>query len=314
MQDGVRAVTRPFRIGVVFPQHELHDAAEIRDYAQAAEGLGFDYLLNYDHVIGSVSTGADPKRFENGRVVGKYGPQHPFHEPFALFAFLAGLTQRIELATAVLILPQRQTALVAKQAAEVDLLSGGRFRLGVGIGWNGAEYDALGIPFRQRGARLEEQIRLLRELWTKPVVDFDGRFHHIVEAGINPLPVQRPIPIWLGGMADAMIDRVGRMADGWFPRFPSLDPMSPVGRWREDAPAALIDRVRHAADTAGRDFSRIGIEGFVSHAGESPAQWARRIEAYLAIGATHVSFNSLWVGLKGASQHIEALRRFRDLL
>jgi len=307
-------MTRGYRIGVVFPQHELHDAAEIRDYTQAAEALGFEYLLNYDHVIGSVSTGADPKRFENGRVVGKYGPQHPFHEPFALLSFMAGITRSIELATAVLILPQRQTALVAKQAAEVDVLSGGRFRLGVGIGWNAAEYAALGIPWEERAARLEEQIHLLRELWTKPVVNFEGRFHSIVDAGINPLPLQRPIPIWLGGMADAMIDRVGRIADGWFPRFPSLDPMSPIGRWREDDPAALIDRARQSARKAGRDFNRIGMEGFVSHAGETPVRWAQRVAAYRAIGATQISFNTLWVGLKGASQHIEALRRFREVV
>ena len=307
-------MSRGFRIGVVFPQHELHDAASIRDYAQAADALGFDYLLNYDHVIGSVSTGADPKRFENGSVVGRYGPEHPFHEPFALFGFMAALTRNIELATAVLILPQRQTALVAKQAAEIDVLSGGRLRLGVGIGWNAAEYEALGIPWQERAARLEEQIHVLRELWTKPVVNFEGRFHKIVDAGINPLPLRRPIPIWLGGMADAMIDRAGRMADGWFPRFPSLDPMSPIGRWREDAPKVLIERMRESARKAGRDPETIGIEGFVSHAGETPEQWARRVEAYRAVGATHISFNTLWVGLKGADAHIGAMRKFREVV
>ena len=306
--------SRAFRIGVVFPQHELHTASEIRDYAQAAEDLGFDYFLNYDHVIGSVTTGADPKRFENGRVIGKYGPQHPFHEPFALFGFIAGFTRRIELATAIMILPQRQTVLVAKQAAAIDVLSEGRLRLGVGIGWNPAEYEALGIPWADRAARLEEQVHVLRELWTKPVVNFEGRFHRIVDAGINPLPIQRPIPIWMGGMADGVIDRTGRIADGWFARFPSLDPMSPVGRWRDDDPDALIARMKNSARAAGRDPASIGIEGFVSHAGETPERWAKRVAAYRAIGATHISFNTLWVGLKGAAQHIEALRRFREIL
>ena len=149
---------------------------------------------------------------------------------------------------------------------------------------------------------------------SKPVVNFEGRFHRIVDAGINPLPLRRPIPIWLGGMADAMIDRAGRLADGWFPRFPSLDPMSPVGRWRDDPPEALIARMHAAARAAGRDPANIGIEGFVSHAGESPDQWARRVEAYCAVGATHLSFNTLWVGLRGVDAHIDALRGFREVV
>src|SRR5579864_3397066 len=196
------------RIGVVFPQTEIgNDPIAIRDYAQAVEDLGYQHVLAYDHVLG-----AGLAHRPNWQ--GPYTSETPFHEVFVLFGYLAAVTHKVELVTGILIVPQRQTALVAKQAAQVDILSQGRLRLGVGIGWNEVEYEALGEDFHTRGARSGEQITVLRLLWTQPVVDFKGRWHHIPEAGINPLPVQRPIPIWLGGEADAVLERVGTMGDG----------------------------------------------------------------------------------------------------
>ena len=202
------------QIGVVFPQTEIgDDPAAIRDYAQAVEGLGYRHILAYDHVLGASTANRPGWR-------GAYTSDTPFHEPFVLFAYLAGQTRRVEFVTGVIVLPQRQTALVAKQAAELDLLSGGRLRLGVGVGWNEVEYQALGQDFHNRGARIEEQVALLRALWTEPVVTFRGRWHTVEEAGIKPLPAQRPIPVWFGATADAGIARAGRSGDGWFPQRP----------------------------------------------------------------------------------------------
>jgi probable F420-dependent oxidoreductase len=197
------------RIGIVFPQYEIGtDPAAIRDFAQAAEGIGYHHLLASEHVLGA-STAARPDwRRPYGDTHRAYTDEDQFHEPLVLFGFLAGLTRRIELVTGILILPQRQTALVAKQAAEIDVLSGGRLRLGVGLGWNAVEYEALGMDFRTKARRIEEQIALLRALWTQPVVDFAGEWDRIPAAGINPLPVQRPIPIWLGGGTDTVEDKV----------------------------------------------------------------------------------------------------------
>ncbi|HET9000994.1 MAG TPA: LLM class F420-dependent oxidoreductase [bacterium] len=179
------------RVGVIFPQTEIGaDPRVVADFARAAEETGYQYLVAYDHVLGVVP-----------RAEGWIGYTHRdmFHEPFVLFGYLAAITHRLELVSGILVLPQRQTAVVAKQAAEVDLLSGGRLRLGVGVGWNEAEFEAVGEDFRTRGARIEEQVAVLRALWTQDVVTFHGRWHRIVQAGINPLPVQRPIPIWMGG-------------------------------------------------------------------------------------------------------------------
>ena len=223
------------QIGIVFPQTEIGpDPVLIRDFAQTAEGLGFGHLLVFDHVLG-----AGQARRPDWR--GAYDADDPFHEPFVLFGYLAALTTRIELVTAVIVLPQRQTALVAKQAAQVDVLSGGRLRLGVGVGWNYVEYEALGVDFTNRGRRIEEQIDLLRALWTEPVVDFTGRWHRVPDAGINPLPVQRPIPIWLGGQAEPVLHRVGALGDGWFPQ------MLPDQRAGD-----MLDRLREYAVAAGR--------------------------------------------------------------
>ena len=199
------------KLGVVFPQTEIeHSPAAIRDYAQAAEDLGYDYLLAYEHVLG-----ANPERPGGWR--GPYTHLHSFFEPFVLFSYLAGLTHRLQFTTGILILPQRQTVLVAKQAATLDALSGGRLRLGIGIGWNAIEYEALGEDFHTRGRRIEEQVELLRLLWTEPLVSFQGREHILSDAGIKPLPVQRPIPIWFGGSSDPVLRRMARLGDGWMP-------------------------------------------------------------------------------------------------
>ncbi len=199
------------KVGVVFPQTEIgNDPIAIRDYAQAVEEMGYDHILVYDHVLGA-STVNRPNWS------GPYTDKTPFHEIFVLLGYLAGLTRTVGLVTGVVILPQRQAALVAKQAAEVDVLSGGRMRVGVGIGWNYVEYEALDEDFHTRGARVDEQVAVMRALWTQPVVRFKGKWHHISEAGINPLPIQQPIPVWFGGHSEPMLKRVARLGDGWFP-------------------------------------------------------------------------------------------------
>jgi len=286
------------RLGVVFPQTEIGtDPAVIRDYAQAAEGHGYQHLLVYDHVLGADTTIAVRRDWRG------YTHEHQFHEPFVLFGYLGGLTQRLELVTGILILPQRQTALVAKQAAAVDVLTGGRLRLGVGVGWNSVEYDGLNEDFRNRGRRATEQIQVLRRLWTEPVVDFRGRYHNIPQAGISPMPVQQPIPIWMGGMADPVLRRVARYADGWFPQF------HPAG----DSAKAMMEKLRGWAQEANRDMSEIGIEGRFTASG-TPDDWRQAAEEWRAIGATHLSVNTMGMNLRSPREHIDVIGRVKDAL
>jgi probable F420-dependent oxidoreductase len=283
------------QIGVVFPQTEIgDDPIAIRDYAQAAEDLGYKHLLIYDHVLGASTASRPDWR-------GPYTSDTLFHEPFVLFGYLAGLTRRLELVTGVIVLPQRQTALVAKQAAEVDVLSGGRLRLGVGIGWNEVEYQALGENFHNRGARMEEQIAVLRALWTQPVVGFQGRWHHIEEAGIKPLPTQRPIPIWIGATADAGIERAGRIAEGWFPQ-----------RRPDDQARAQVELLRRAAAAAGRPAEALGVEARLSIGQVPEPEWARYVESWRGLGATHLCVNTMGAGLRSPQDHIDALRRVKE--
>lgn len=285
------------KLGVVFPQTEIgNDPMAIRDYAQAAEHLGYHHVLAFDHVLG-----AHPDRFE-GRFRPPYTHQTPFHEPFVLFGYLAAVTTKLELTTGILILPQRQTALVAKQAAAVDILSAGRLRLGVGIGWNFVEYEALGEDFRNRARRIEEQIALLRELWTKEIVDFDGRYHHVHQAGLNPLPVRRPIPVWMGGVVDPVLRRAARLADGWFPQF-------------QPGPQAVetIERLRGYLREAGRRPEDFGVEGRISMFNTPEDAWPPALEGWRGLGATHVSFNTMNAKLASPQAHIDAIRRFKDL-
>lgn len=283
------------RLGVIFPQTEIGAEPEaVRDYAQAAESLGYEHLAVFDHVLG-----ADASKRAGWK--GPYRHTDMFHEPFVLFGYLAAVTEKIQLTTGILILPQRQTALVAKQAAEVDVLTGGRLRLGVGIGWNDVEYEALGENFHNRGRRSEEQIQLLRALWTEEVVDFHGRYHQVSHAGINPLPVQRPIPIWLGGGAPQVLRRIGRLGDGWFPQF------QPDSKGRE-----RIVEIKEHARAAGRNPDVIGIEGRISITAGNPDAWHATAAAWSEIGATHLSVNTMRAGLQGPDQHIEAIERFKE--
>jgi probable F420-dependent oxidoreductase len=287
-------------MGVVFPQTEIgNDPGVIREFAQAVEELGYQYLLAYEHVVG-----APPDRLrELGVPRPPYTHESPFHEPFVLFGYLSAVTSKLELTTGIVILPQRQTVLVAKQAAEVDVLSRGRLRLGVGLGWNPVEYEALGEDFRNRGRRVEEQITLLRLLWTQELVDFEGRYHRVRRAGLNPLPVQRPIPIWMGGSADRALRRIARIADGW------ISQLAPSPQAAE-----VLDRVRGYVREAGRDPDRFGLEGRV-HLGTTPAdRWPEAVRIWKELGGTHLSVNTMRSGFRTPQEHLEALRNFREAL
>lgn len=285
------------RLGVVFPQLEIgNDPIVIRDYAQAAESLGYDHLLIYDHVLGANRDTQDKPR--------PYSHINAFHEPLVLFGYLAGLTQTIELVTGILILPQRQTALVAKQAAEVDVLSGGRLRLGIGIGWNYVEYEALNEDFSNRGKRSEEQIEVMRELWTKNLVTFNGRWHTITDAGINPLPVQRPIPIWFGGSDDRLLRRIGRMGDGWT--------IAGGGNMPTEAITQTVEKVRTYTEEAGRDQSEIGFEKVLGYGRSSVDEIVNAIPEWQGAGVTHLSLNTMNSELSTTSDHIDAIRRFKE--
>lgn len=299
------------RLCAEFPTTEIgSDVGGLRAFAQAVQDLGFEDLLIYDHVLG-----ASAAHYDKGSLTGGYREHDMFHEAFVLFGFLAAIVPKLGFATNVMVLPQRQTVLAAKQAAQVDLLSGGRLRLGIGIGWNYVEYEGLGVPFRERAARQEEQIFLMRELWTKPIVNFQGRFHRVTHAGLNPMPVQRPIPIWLGGMAEQVVERVGRLADGWFPAFPSLGaPISGSMPAISEPPDVIVERMRSYARAAGRDPGNIGISCDLWYAKHSPDDWIKHFEIFRAIGATHVTVNTLGAGLRGADEHIEALRRVKAAL
>ncbi len=278
------------RIGVVFPQTELGgDPAAVRTYGQRVEELGFTHILAYDHVVG-----ADPQVHRGWR--GPYDIDSTFHEPLVMFGYLAAVTS-LELVTGVIILPQRQSVLVAKQAAEVDLLTGGRFRLGVGLGWNAVEYEALGEDFTNRGRRSEEQVELLRKLWTQRSVSFTGRYHTVTAAGLAPLPEQRPIPVWFGAASGRAYERAGRLGDGWFP-------MVEPGPALDDA----REQVNRAAAAAGRDVDGLGMEGRVSWTGD-PDKLAAGISAWKAAGATHVSVNTMNAGLATVDEHLSVLGR-----
>jgi probable F420-dependent oxidoreductase len=285
------------RFGVVFPQTEIGtDPAVIRDFAQTAEALGYHHILAYDHVIG-----ANPASRQGWRP--PYTHKDSFHEPFVLFSYLAGVTKSLEFTTGVIILPQRQTVLVAKQAAALDVLSGGRLRLGIGIGWNPVEYEALGENFKNRGRRSEEQVEVLRKLWTQELVTYEGQWHRITDAGLNPLPIQRPIPIWFGGSDDRALRRLARLGDGWFPL------MGP-----DDTCRAAIDKIGSYAREAGRDPKSIGIESRVTIGQKSPEEWKKEIEAWKNLGATHLAVNTMKAGLPTPTAHIEAIRRVKAVI
>jgi len=285
------------KIGVVFPQTEIgEDPAVIRDYAQAVEAMGYTHILAFDSVVG-----ANPDR--PGGWTSQYTYRHAFHEPFVLFGFCAGVTRSIELVTGIVILPQRQATLVAKQAAAVDVLSGGRLRLGIGVGWNPVEFEALGESFTNRGKRVEEQLEVMRRLWTRELVTYEGRWHRVPDAGINPLPIQRPIPIWMGGESEVVLRRAARLADGWI----TLQTFRP-------GPAAqqTIDRLHGFVREAGRDPTAFGIEGRVALAQVPPAEHAKELAAWRAMrGVTHLCVNTMGLGVARPTDHVRTLERFK---
>jgi probable F420-dependent oxidoreductase len=267
------------RVGAVFPHQIGTDPDPIRAFAQTLESAGYDYFLAYDHIVG-----AHPDRF-TGPVGGfarpPYTHESPTHEVFTLFSYLAALTTRLELVTSVLILPQRETLLVAKQAAEVAILSRGRLRLGVGVGWNFAEYGALGFDFDNRGERIEEQIILLRTMWSEPLVTFEGRWHHLDRIALNPRP-SHPVPIWIGsGARDVSLRRMARLAAGWFPLLPSLDVL----------PRALT-RLRGYLEAEGRDPTTFGLQLSLNLGQGGPDDWRRRRDEVRGLGATHLTLSA----------------------
>jgi probable F420-dependent oxidoreductase len=283
-------------IGVIFPQTEIGgDRGAVRAYGQAASDLGYAHLAAYDHVLGGDTAVL-------GDLGGPYTIDDTFREPLTMFAYLAACTD-LAFATSILIGPQRQTALLAKQAAEVDLLCGGKFRLGLGIGWNKLEYDALGVPFEARAAILEEQVAVLRALWTTPSVTTEGRFHRIRAAGIAPLPVQRPIPIWIGGHSPAALRRIGRVADGWFPM------VRPGGGLDE-----ALGHIHEGAAEAGRDLTGFEFEGRLEYAVRDLEKMAEHARRWEAAGATYLSVNTMHAGLHGTDGHIDALRAVAEAL
>ena len=285
------------QIGVTFPQTEIgSDPIVARDYAQAAEELGYDYINIYDHVLG-----AQPGDHRPGWS-GPYNYRTNFHEPFMLYAYFAAITSRVELVTGIIILPQRQTALVAKQAAELDILSNGRLRLGVAIGWNEAEYEALNENFHNRGRRIEEQIEVMRALWTEEVVNFEGKYHHINHMAIEPRPARR-IPIWIGGMSEAAMKRAIRIGDGWFPQF---RPGSPN-------PKGTIDRFFAFAREYGRSPDDYGIQTTLAATGTED-DWRKNLETIKGWGATHVSINTMDTGLGSPRDHLARIEEIRNSL
>jgi probable F420-dependent oxidoreductase len=293
------------KLGAIFPQTEIGtDLGAIRAFVQAVEEMDYDSLFIADHVLG-----ADP-RIHQHPSLGRYSYKSVVHEPLTLMGYLAAITTRITLATGILILPQRQTALVAKQAAEVDVLSGGRLRLGIGVGWNAVEYEALGQDFHTRGARSAEQIAVMRALWTQEVVDFHGRWHHISHAGLNPLPVQRPNPIWqgVGGREtprppDVVLRRVARLADGWSPNIPT-----------NEEGQAIVAQVHQYAKEAGRDPTHLPLEGRVRIGGTPPENWVKQVKAWQSLGATHVIAEAREGGLVFPDGHLAAMRQFKEVV
>ncbi len=279
------------KLGAVFPQAEIGpEVSDVRALIEGVAELGFGHLHAYDHVLGADGT-------RHTHLVGPYRTEHVFHEILVLFGYAAAVAPSLELVTGVVIAPQRQTALLAKQAAEIDVLTGGRFRLGLGIGWNDVEYEALGMSFTNRGRRFEEQIELMRLLWTESVVDFQGRWHTVTAAGINPLRVQQPIPIWIGGSAETALRRAARVADGFFPQRPL------EGGW-----PATIERMRRWREEAGLDPSSLGIDVRIPVGTGNPDDWRASAEEWLSLGATHIALNTLGGGFETPDAHLERLR------
>jgi probable F420-dependent oxidoreductase len=279
------------QLNAIFPTRDIgNDPAKIRDWAQAAEDLGYAYIEVPDHVFGaSAREGWTPT----------YNERDPFHETFVMLGFLAAVTRKIGLSSGVLIAPQRQTGLIAKQAAEVDILSGGRLRLGIGVGWNHVEYEALGTDWKTRGARQAEQIEVLRRLWREDLVDFNGRFHRLQGVTIVPSPVQRPIPIWVGGLSDAVVKRAAKLGDGWMP---ILDPNAQAEQ--------KLGLLREELRVHGRDKAAFGVEAWLRMQEDDPQRWAAAAEGWRRLGANYVMLYPMFRMPKFEAQ-VETLRRFK---
>jgi probable F420-dependent oxidoreductase len=290
------------KLGTNLPEHLIGtDHRALAEYLAAIEEIGYQYVTVGDHVLGAdLSVRPDWKPYFGKQPL--YDQHMAWHEPMVLFGLLAGMTRTLELSTGILISPQRQTALLAKQAAEVDVLSGGRLRLVVAIGWNDVEYEALGMDFTNRGRRFDEQIELMRRFWTEPVFDFEGRWHRVTAAGINPLPVQRPIPIWIGGSADRALRRAAHVADGLFPQRPL------EGGW-----AATLEQMREWRREGGRDDD-LGIDQRISIAEGGPDDWRAVAEEWRDLGATHLTLVTMGAGFESPDEHLERLRLGREAL
>lgn len=282
------------KVGIVFPHHEIGtDPGAIKAYAQGAEAIGADHMLIYDHVLG-----ADPNR--PGGWSGPYDKDVAFHEPFTTFAFMAAVTETIEFSTAVLILPQRQTALVAKQAAELAILSNNRFRLGIGTGWNAVEYEALDVPFEARGSRQAEQVELMRKLWANDAFTYEGRFHTVTQASILPRPSQT-IPIWFGGGVPALLKRCARLGDGWIP----------LGTPNE-ASAAMIEVMKTEREAAGLSWDSFGIQAQAQSRGGDPDRWRSHFERWETLGCTHIAVATHNAGNRSVEEHLASAQTYFD--
>ncbi len=292
-------MTNALRVGAVFPQTEMSaDRAEIRSWIEGVRDLGFQHVLAYDHVLSGDQTYHFPK------LVGRYDETKPFQEVMVLFGYMAAIAPEMEAVSGVVILPQRQTALVAKQAATVDILTGGRLRLGVGIGWNDIEYQGLNETFTNRGKRLEEQIDLLRRLWQQPIISYEGQWHTIDHAGLAPLPIQRPIPIWIGGSADVALQRAARIADGFISN----------NGVNLDRSAHEVNVIRAELERIGRPPTSFGFEPRLNLAEDSDATWRQAIAWWQEQGATHVSINTMGAGCVSINDHLAGLARIKRVL
>jgi probable F420-dependent oxidoreductase len=302
-------------IGAVYPHNEIEpDVGAVRAYAQGVEAMGYSYVLAYDHVLGANTANRPDWK-------GLYKLETLFHEPLVMFAYMAGATAKLGFMTGVLVLPQRQAVLVAKQASTLDILCEGRLRIGVGTGWNEVEYEALGYSFEGRGERLEEQVELMRQLWTEPAVTFNGKEHSVSDAGINPMPIQRPIPVWMGGGGDRphwgskastkVIRRIARMADGWIPMW-DLDREHKDRIWIPgDRARELLAMCHEFCREYGRDPATLGLEGRLECWKRDEDRWKESVDAWIALGASHASVNTMAQGLQGVEQHLKRLEEYR---
>ena len=288
------------KFGISFPDAEIGtDRIVIRDFAQAVEEMGYSHISVHDHVIQS----ATPR--ETWDVAKYYTRDFPHHEPMSVMAFLAGVTETIGINPAIVILPQRQAVLVAKQAAQIDVLCGGRLRFGVGVGWNRLEFEALGMDFKNRGKRMEEQVEVLRLLWTKELVTFEGKWHTINEAGLAPMPIQRPPEIWFGAVSDVAVRRAARLGDGWF----MISRLSP-----DDESKRVAEVFREAVREAGRDPAALGVESMVYSKLGGPDEWIADARAWVDLGATQLVFRTTEGGYGSFDEHLDAMRRFAEAM